>query len=124
MKKATVLIILSGLFLSAIIGCAKKQNTTCPSYTLYIPSSFTPNGDGRDELFEPKGEGITDYEMLIFDNTGNQIYKTTNFNVGWDGTVQGGSEVICQEGMYTYVIKATDECGNQHSYTSNLTLLK
>ena len=124
MKKATILIILSSLFLSAIIGCSKKPDTTCPGYAIYIPDSFTPNSEGVDDIFMPKGTGIVNYDMQIFDNSGNQIYSNTSFYIGWNGTVQGGFAVICQEGIYTYIIKATDECGNQHSYVGSISLRK
>jgi gliding motility-associated-like protein len=124
MKKANTLIILSVLFLSAIIGCTKKQDATCPGYAMYIPNSFSPNGDGRDDNFMPKVAGIVNYNMQIFNNSGSLMYTTTDPNLGWNGTVQGGSGVICQEGIYTFVIKATDECSNQHSYTGNLSLIK
>ncbi|HXB13743.1 MAG TPA: gliding motility-associated C-terminal domain-containing protein [Bacteroidia bacterium] len=123
MKKARVLSILSGLFLSTLISCSKKPDATCPGYAIYIPNSFSPNGDEINDVFKAKGKGMYDYEMLIFNNSGNQIYKTTDFNVGWNGAVQGDT-AICPQGAYIYQIKAMDECGNQHSYAGNLSLLK
>ena len=54
--------------------------------TLYIPNSFTPNGDLLNDVFMPIGipEKIKDFEMQIFNNWGEQVFETKNIQIGWD----------------------------------------
>jgi gliding motility-associated-like protein len=93
-----------------------------PQYNLYIPSAFTPNGDGLNETFKPVGQYVKSFEMYIFDRWGIQLYHTTDINQGWNGTVNGGS--ISQEDTYIYKITVRDAQGIPHSYIGNVTLVK
>lgn len=73
----------------------------CPG-ALYIPNAFTPEANGLNEIFIPKYAGeITNYEFLIFDRWGNQIFNTNNIHEGWDGTYKGKP---CQIEVYVYKI--------------------
>ncbi len=69
---------------------------------LYIPNAFTPEHNGLNEIFIPKYTGeITNYEFLIFDRWGKQIFSTNNIHEGWDGTYKGNP---CQIEVYVYKI--------------------
>ncbi len=48
-----------------------------PNYTIYVPTAFTPNGDGVNEVFAAVGEGIKDFKMYVFDRWGNNVFKST-----------------------------------------------
>ncbi len=104
-------------------GCKKAEDKICPEWTFYIPNSFSPNSNGINDVFIPKGTGIESFDMWIFDANGNQIYQTSDINSPWNGTVQG-SNTICQEGSYLYRINATDACGYSHTYSGTIQLLK
>jgi len=107
-------------------GCVDTA-TNCliinPIFTLYIPSGFTPNGDGKNEVFMAKGKDIKSFEMYIFDRWGMQLFHSTNINEGWNGTVNGGS-TVAQEDTYIYIIKAYDSNNKEHTYTGNINLIK
>ncbi len=109
-----------------IHGCIDSV-TNClvvnPLFTFYIPDAFSPNGDGLNDVFMPKGTYIKTYEMYIYDRWGQKLFHTTNINVGWDGTVNGGN-TISQEDTYVYLINITDSQDEQHSYTGKVTLIK
>lgn len=94
-----------------------------PVFNLYIPSAFSPNGDGKNEVFMPKGQYIKNFEMYIFDRWGMQLYYTDNILQGWNGTVKSGS-AIAQEDTYVYKINVTDSKNKTHSYVGNVTLIK
>ena len=68
---------------------------------LYVPNTFTPDGDEYNNTFSPIGSNIEDYEMLIFDRWGEIIFETHDLNIGWDGTYNG---ILCQDGTYTWKI--------------------
>jgi gliding motility-associated-like protein len=92
-----------------------------PLFTFYIPDAFSPNGDGLNDVFMPKGSYVKNYELFIFDRWGNQLFHSTEMSNGWDGTVKG---TVCQEATYVYVIHVTDSGDKIHLYIGNITLLK
>ena len=81
-----------------------------PYYALYVPNTFTPNGDGRNDEFEPKGVGISTYEIYIFNRWGEQIFYSDNMINCWDG-----GEAVAS--TYTYVINVIDKMGEFHKKT-------
>jgi gliding motility-associated-like protein len=105
-------------------GCADTI-THCliiePSYEIYIPSAFTPNSDGVNDVFMPVGKYIKSYQLYIFDRWGMQLSNTTN--EGWNGRVNNGA-ATCQEDSYVYLLTVTDNQGNQHKYIGKVSLIK
>ena len=72
-------------------------------HKLYMPSSFTPNNDGTNDVFRiPPGASIDLREFSVFDRWGNVIFKTTDMVKGWDGTYHGEN---LDMGAYVYFIK-------------------
>jgi gliding motility-associated-like protein len=73
---------------------------------LYIPSAFTPNGDGINDLFQTfPGCEINNYRQLVFDRWGNLLFESNDPAQGWDGTFKSkkmdtGSFVFAIEYMY------------------------
>ena len=107
-------------------GCSDAI-TNClviePEYTFYIPSGFTPNGDGLNPVFAPKGQNIAEFTMRIFDRWGNMIFKSGSVNEGWDGKVQNKSQVA-QQDVYVYNIDVKDNLGKKHKYIGTVTIVK
>jgi large repetitive protein len=68
---------------------------------LYIPTGFTPNGDGINDFFTIKGEGLEQVSITIFDRWGKLIYSAENDDINWDGTFKGE---LLPQGSYAYVI--------------------
>jgi len=92
---------------------------------VYIPNAFTPDGNGRNDIFMPYGYGINEdkYKMEIFDRWGELIFSSSEFRKGWDGTVKGTSQ-IAQDGVYIYKILVTDLLNNKKNYVGHVTLIK
>ena len=65
----------------------------------WIPNAFTPNHDGKNELFMPVAMGIQNFHMMIFDRWGNLIFETNDVTKGWDGKRRGN---LCQEDVYVW----------------------
>ncbi len=109
------------------VGCedtSEKCIDVEPEFVFYIPNTFTPNGDGTNDSFLPKGIDINgDAQMLIFDRWGNLIYKTSDLIQGWDGRANGGKNAA-QQDVYVWKIKCSDITGNSHHYTGHVTLLR
>ncbi|MCE3229757.1 MAG: hypothetical protein K0S32_4308, partial [Bacteroidetes bacterium] len=96
-----------------------------PDVSIYIPNAFTPDQNNRNDVFQPKGVGISEdnYKMEIFDRWGELIFTSNAFKTGWDGTVKGSGQ-IAQDGVYIYKIFVTDLQGNKKYYVGHVTLLK
>ncbi len=90
-------------------------------YNLFIPNAFTPNAGGLNPKFQGTGQGITDYQMDVFDRYGEIIYTTTDLNAPWDGTVNGTD---AKEGVYLYRIWAKDFNTLEHNYTGKVSLIR
>ena len=69
---------------------------------VFIPNSFTPNGDGKNEFFRAYGMAIAGINMKIFNQWGEQIYEGSDVTTGWDGKQKGKLQPM---GVYFYVIK-------------------
>ncbi|HAS35634.1 MAG TPA: hypothetical protein DCS15_04055 [Flavobacteriales bacterium] len=95
------------------------------TYTFFVPSSFTPNGDGNNEVFKPVGMGIEDDQFLmqIYDRWGKLVFESKDQNTGWDGTVNGSP---AQVGTYTWSMFIGDyeEVKESHEYMGSVALFR
>ena len=73
-------------------------NKVCQTY---FPNSFTPNNDGKNDIFRILYEGINlqKYELQIFDRYGKEIFISRNVSEGWDGKYK---TVNCNQGVYVW----------------------
>ena len=90
-------------------------------FALYVPNTFTPNGDGMNDIFSPLGTGIEtgNYELYIYDRWGDLIFQSGNIMMGWNGKANNGT-LTAQEDTYVWIIKLTDILGEKHRYASLL----
>jgi gliding motility-associated-like protein len=75
--------------------------TDCPITTFYVPNSFSPNGDGINDTFQPKGINILEYSMFIYNRWGELIFQSNELLKGWNGTYKN---LIVQDDVYVYLI--------------------
>jgi gliding motility-associated-like protein len=96
-------------------------------FVVYIPNSFTPNGDGKNDFFEISGSGIKSYYCTIYNRWGELIFEnkpafqTVSGTVEWDGSFIG-SQV--PEGIYLYQLKVIDLDNNPHYLSGTITVLR
>lgn len=88
-----------------IYGCVQTDTMTVvviePSF--WVPTGFSPNADGYNDVFYVRGEGITDFEFVVFNKLGEPIFRTQNLNTGWNGRKQISDEEM-PIGAYVYHI--------------------
>ncbi|MES2138141.1 MAG: PKD domain-containing protein [Bacteroidota bacterium] len=94
-----------------------------PDFKFYIPSAFTPDGDGINDSFTGKGIFIFDYKMSIFDRWGNLIFFSDNISKPWNGRANRGGD-IAEADIYVYVVKVIDFNKKEHNYSGTVTLLR
>lgn len=82
--------------------CTLSQDIIVNEYCmsgLYMPNTFTPNGDGHNELFRPDGTNLATMELYVFDRWGGVIRHGLNADAFWDGSRNGEP---CELGVYTW----------------------
>lgn len=107
-------------------GCADttfKILDIKPTWVVYIPNTFTPNGDGTNDGFFAKGVGINEFKLQIFDRWGHLIFQANDINEKWDGTMKGSSESIKQD-VYVWKAYVTDIRNRNHELTGHVSLIK
>jgi gliding motility-associated-like protein len=103
-------------------GCTAKDSVEIKvTPTLYVPNSFSPNGDGINDIFKPEYSGYVEIELLIFDRWGENIFRTNDLTGGWNGTYKN---VNCELGVYTYKLTAKDISDNTLEKVGHVTLLR
>jgi len=91
---------------------------------LYVPNAFTPDGNLFNNEFKPviSRHDIYDYSLTIYNRWGETMFVSYNSDFGWDGTYGNG---IAQDGMYTWVIRATlQETAETKIYTGHVSLMR
>ena len=73
------------------------------SFNIYVPNAFTPNGDGRNDVFHIIGPTIKDLELRIFNQWGQPIFAAKDKSNGWNGLFRGEPQPA---GVYVYTVKA------------------
>ena len=116
------------LVVAATITTYDKTDTTVYIHIgvvdcgLWIPTAFTPNGDGlNDEFLVHAPADINRYECTIYDRTRGLLFRTQNIHQGWDGTFNGKQLPL---GTYFYVITYYDAIGDKHVEKGQITLIR
>ena len=90
-------------------------------FKIFVPNAFTPNFDGLNDFFQPKGRGIAKYTLEIFDRWGNKIFFSDEFEKPWDGKLNGDN---CLNDVYGWRIFITDVKGQKHDLSGQVTLIR
>lgn len=107
-------------------GCSDTIEHTLvilPSFTIYVPNAFTPDGNGLNDVFMPEGIGWTDYELRIFSRWGAQVFESFDPLVGWDGTIRAKGEVAPPD-VYVWRIFVRDNHKRNQDFIGHVTLVR
>ena len=90
--------------------------------TVFVPSAFTPNGDGLNDVIKAIAVGISEFEFFrIYNRFGQLVFETADVQRGWDGRINGQMQ---QTGAYVYFVKAKDFPGNDLILRGTITLIR
>ncbi len=111
-----------------VFGCSDSTFITIevkPDWELFVPNTFTPDGDQFNSNFFAKGYGISekDYVFQIFNRWGDLIFESKDMDLGWDGTEKRGL-TAAQDGTYTWVVYFRDLTDKRHRKEGHVNLLK
>ncbi len=112
-------------------GCKATDHVTvfvfCDGTNVFIPNTFSPNGDGANDIFFPRGSGIFKIKLLrIFNRWGEVVFEKVNFSpndptAGWDGTVKGVKQ---NSDVFVYTAEVLCENNTPMILNGNIALLR
>ena len=110
------------------LGCTEERSIditvvqpTCDERDVFIPNTFTPNGDNLNDIFRAESVFLQSMELVIYNRWGQEVYASTDLNAGWDGTFEG-SEL--EPDVYGYYFNGVCVNGFSVQMQGNVTLVK
>lgn len=103
-------------------GCSDsivKSVRIFEDFAMYIPNTFTPDSDGKNDVFAPAMDGADYFIIKIYNRWGEQIFLGSQ-NQGWDGTYYGE---LVQQGLYLYQIEVKTDKGRLEYFNGIVNLL-
>ena len=101
------------------------SNISCVSQTpiLFVPNTFTPNGDEHNEVFLPVSFFVSEigYSFVVYNRSGMEMFSTNDPTKGWDGTYIGN---LVQNGNYVYHVQYINGVGDLTEKTDIITLVR
>jgi len=121
-----------GTYTITLIACNSSGLIRCCdtiTKTVLVQSSsictwaniFTPNGDGFNDQFKVECERIVEFEMVIFNRWGNEMFRSNDINISWDGTKDGSN---VPEGTYFFIVNAKGLDDVNWNQKSTVTLIR
>jgi len=107
-------------------GCHSSDTalvSTRPCCDVFVPTAFTPNGDGKNDWFLPvlqPGQRLLDF--TVYDRWGKQVYQSSGQNQGWDGAYQNGQAAA--NATYMYYMLYTCPNSETQSKKGDVTLIR
>ena len=89
-------------------------------FIIYLPNTFTPDGDGKNEVFTPKGfrmAKLESYQFIVYNRWGEIVFNTDKVGEGWNGE----NAIV---GKYAWAIIITDEMGALQKKVGEVLLIK
>ncbi|MBB6501399.1 putative Ig domain-containing protein [Pedobacter cryoconitis] len=103
----------------SVTGTANNGGLT--TNDVFIPNTFTPNGDGKNDVFYVYGNAVAKVRMRIYNQWGQFVFQSLQQQVGWDGTFQGQ---IQPNGVYVYYIELVLTDGSTLNKKGTVTILR
>ncbi len=116
------------VFVEDEIGCKDTASVTvylksffCEEPYIFIPNAFTPDGDGKNDIFRIRGNALDEVYLAVYNRWGEKVFETRDLETGWDGTYKGKELPPDVFGFYMEV-----KCLNGEEYfkKGNVTLLR
>jgi gliding motility-associated-like protein len=112
-------------------GCKRADDVIvhvlCDKSQVFIPNSFSPNADGQNDIFYPRGQGLSKVTSFrVYNRWGELVFERKGFDLndastGWDGMYKG---TLVSPDVFVYVLEALCESGEPISWKGDVSLLR
>ena len=105
-------------------GCKGSDTVTVTLeniYNYFMPTAFSPNGDGVNDSLHVHGRGIKNITLMIFDRIGEKVFESVDIKQGWDGKLRG---TLMNDGVFVYVLEVVYCNGEIKKEQGTLTLVR
>lgn len=114
------------VYVSNEIGCTDTASVAVRIFRtdpqVFVPTAFTPNNDGKNDVFVPIPVGMTQIEYFrVYNRWGQLVYSGNSKNGGWDGRINGNPQ---PSGTYAWLVKGTDFTGKDFFAKGTVTLIR
>ncbi len=110
------------VLLTDMNGCtATDQVTVFVNGSLFVPNTFTPNGDGVNDSFFAKATEVKEFRLLVFNRWGEEIFASTQLSQSWDGSYHGVSSPI---DTYVWRVDLTELNGKKRTVFGHVNLVR
>lgn len=113
------------VYIKSIGGCEGNDSINVwvvNQSAIFVPTAFSPNGDGANDLLRPIGIGYRNINFFrVFNRWGEQVFYTTQWGEGWDGTLHGQPQDI---GVYYWVLSINNRTGKEEVVKGDSALIR
>jgi gliding motility-associated-like protein len=105
-------------------GCSDSDTVTVTVtniYSYFMPTGFSPNGDGLNDVIQVHGKGIDFINLKIFDRIGEKVFETSDITDSWDGRLHKNA---MNSNVFVYMLEVTFCNGETAKEQGNITLVK
>jgi gliding motility-associated-like protein len=95
--------------------------TLLPDVGIFVPNTFTPNGDGRNDIVRVYGNYIKSLNFQIYNQWGEKVFETNDVNGGWNGMYKNKPQPV---GVYVYVLRVENTNGEIVNKRGSINLIK
>ena len=99
----------------------KVFEVNCDEPDIFVPTAFTPNNDGSNDILFVRGVNLRSIEFQLFNRWGELIFESNDLNKGWDGTYKGKA---VDPDVFTYQLRAICFDGQNFYSKGNITLIR
>jgi len=111
------------LWVTSSSGCRDSiSDTVHVIEIIFVPNVFTPNGDGQNDVFHVTASDMKAYSIEIFNRWGEEVFNAAAPNIDWDGRSPAG--VAESDGIYYYILKATDYSNKSYNLNGYIQLIR
>jgi gliding motility-associated-like protein len=110
------------------IGCEKSTNITifviskeCDAANIFVPNTFTPNGDGKNDILFVRGNEINELYFAVYNRWGQIVFETNSMNKGWDGNY---NNMKTDPAVFAWYVRAKCYNGDTLEKKGNITLIR
>lgn len=105
-------------------GCTKVSTVVVSvdeNYEIFVPSGFTPNNDGANDILFVRGRGVSELKLFVYNRWGEKVFETTSLDSGWDGTKNGQP---LNSAVFVYYLKGKFYDGSEFKRKGDISLIR